>query len=146
MSDVKEAAERLRRFNRELMQGTVVESGRVDYEGVEAARITLADAYLADHRPDDDVLLDEDWLRSVGAEFNEGELVIKAIVAGRQVQLRFMFDPFDLSRVSSWSLLGSTGDGRIWLPTRSDGTTAWIARGDVRQLAKALGVKLEEAE
>jgi len=47
------AAERLRKYIHEFYTGQyLAKSGSVDYEGVEMARIILANAYLAEHQAD----------------------------------------------------------------------------------------------
>jgi hypothetical protein len=47
------AEERLRKYNHEIDTGQyLAESGSVDCEGVEMARIILANAYLAEHQAD----------------------------------------------------------------------------------------------
>lgn len=135
MTDVTEAAERLRRFNRELMQGTVVESGRVDYEGVEAARITLADAYLAEHPATDAMLVLRPYLKQF--EYLDGDdtyadfLVSKT--ANGCITIR-------------WFAKTEHCEESISMYYRGKLTHTNPTEGDVRLLAKALGLKLEDAE
>lgn len=66
MSDLQQAAERLRLYEHEDVSG-----GRDTYFGTNFNQFTdravLARAYLAEHPVDDGMPVDEGWLRSLGA-------------------------------------------------------------------------------
>lgn len=77
--DQRAAIERLRRFNHEIMQGTVVDCQRVDCEGVDEARQIVADLYLAENPADGpsaaDELREARRLLKVAREFMAGDAV-----------------------------------------------------------------------
>lgn len=91
----------------------------------EACGIKLAYAYLAEHPADDELAVDEAWLRSVGFSDTkwDGEVELGRLYAhcGTTIAL---------------SLCGEYSDESVALPCKT--------RGDVRRLCKALGIELKE--
>ena len=122
---IREAAERLRRMRKESYE---FDGG---YPATDEGRrqslhdhVALAEAYLSEHRADDHLPVDEAWLRSVGFGQKWGD------------PLRYSGGEIDMT----WK------DDRMSLAWRSD---EWCdlpgkTRGDVRNLAKALGITLKE--
>lgn len=122
MSDVREAAERLREHS--LLPHVRTADGRPYFEG---DLKLLANAYLAEHPSDDDELITDDWWRDMSGG------------------CRFIFSPDE--RLMLW--LGADGMLQLCI---SDGGGDEISRdmphiktrGDVRRLCKALGVEVKE--
>lgn len=138
MSDeVKAAAEkpesRLRRFAADLLEI----HGEGPYQTGAAQRaVELACAYLAEHPADDDELIDAEWLRSVGfVEVGDKFKRLRIEIDGptwRSAELIHfrLTDPY-------WRLDGCTENPFSSCEMRV------ATRGDVRRLAKALGIDLK---
>jgi len=127
-SELRAAAERL-----------VAMWSHPEYRGSRTSNdaLALARAYLAEHPTDDLEPVTEEWLRSLTAFDNRGDIVLEVAVFGSVCHLRFAPDPLDGKPCHSWSLLPSGGSSRVWLPGSP------IRRGHVRRLCAALGVELE---
>lgn len=144
MTPEREAAERLRKIKAHHPEGIVYGNGGVnrDYEAVTNAicrdHATLANAYLALVRADDDTAIDEDWLKSVGFDWNSFEGMWKAKMTNQLIS-----DGESLrTEIILWD------DGACFLSQGPDQGIKWPAaiktRGAVRALVRALVVKLKE--
>jgi len=94
----------------------------------------------------DKTKVDREWLVSHGAFDDSGDLVLSRYSGGCAVEIRFKADTLDPSKglFSSWSLLPSTGGGRVWLPTHVDDIdrVRSVYRFQVVELCESLGVKV----
>lgn len=131
MGDVRAAAERVERFTRIATQGTPNQAPAYRdaaymevYCGTPHTQMedfrALALAYLAEHPDDDQLPVDEEWLRSIGFEAEGGWLALQ--------RLRFSF----YKGWNAWWAFGAVGATRLVddVPTRRH----------VRALLSALGV------
>ena len=94
--------------------------------------LTLADAYLAEHPADGETPVDEAWLRSVGFELVDIDNPEQMIVASIET------DGYSLNYFNDGT--ASVGAHGCWLDV-------WLpcpARGDIRNLARCLGIELRE--
>ena len=113
--ELRAAAERLLQGARAYRDG--LHNQQLDLQNV-------ADAYLREHPADDEQLIDEAWLRSVGFintwgdKFRNVSGDIDIVVDGETVMLAYRSDYYD--------------------------TATKATRGDLRRLAAALGIELKE--
>jgi hypothetical protein len=138
MSDVREAAERLREYA-ELIVGSVTKTVEPNSTGYEVNNgpvhwglmepYELAAAYLAEH---DETPIDEAWLRSVGFERD-----------GRELCLFFKYDCCRASEIVVHSDYGwKVGGGSVNHQSLMTLHNIPKTRGDVRRLCSALGIEL----
>lgn len=122
MSDISEAAERLRPF--------IKQTPEIPGEGVECIW-TLAKAWLSEHPADDDEAIDEAWLRSVG-------FIADAYEPSKSLSTNYCA-PVVIRWTRRHRLL-SLYDGESWcvLPGKT--------RGQLRRLCACLGITLTESQ
>lgn len=134
MSDVKAAAERLRRarvaWGAEYLDNPVMVEVPV---AILRDHDIIADAYLAEHPADDGEAIDEAWLLSVGFE---------NMVSGVKMRIKSAAWK-DSDHHLRHTQFGFVGDA--WF-ANGLGCAPCKTRGDVRRLAKALGIELKETK
>jgi hypothetical protein len=129
MNDVQAAAERIRRFKagKDAMADIWPEFDNTDL-GRRIDYATLARAYLALHDP---TPLDEAWLESIGGDFN-----VEMCAYGFKIDSRNTL--WLRANGQWWMTLDSMYGGRVCPHSRK------TTRGEIKQVALALGIDLRE--
>jgi hypothetical protein len=131
MNDVKEAAERLRRNAEGEHLTDIYRDFKLPVEQYMKDKLETSKAYLTEHPADDGEAITEDWLRSVGFEFSylNKHLWIKS---GKTGHLRH-------------TSMAMNVNSQLWF-LNGLGCANCETRGDVRRLALALGIELQETK
>lgn len=138
MSELREAVERLREWSYKLNRDDATQLVR-DYK-------VVVDAYLAEHRPDDDEPVTVEWLWSVGA-LPDGE------VTGQfGIRLWDFNEEESHGEHPAFHIVVSLVDHSVWLESYdTNGKSQALIElpekatyGRIRQLCRALGIELQE--
>lgn len=146
MSDLQAATDRLRRINSgESYADVYGEPGQrlspSSLNQYDCDQYTVDNAWLAEH---DDTPIDEEWLRSVGFEGNIGEVRL-AIESGMDLDSDDEMKSARMHHLRTlpgqpWSFDGWEGRFRTHIKCNPK------TRGQLRRLAAALGIALQESK